>query len=306
MRERETGEHTIISRDGRVETCQRARCPPHAPPARKLRTSEERLVNRLSTHDTGLQLQNFYTLQLRLCRDGRQKSTQSHLLRSRVEADAVCRVCSIGAGLGLAGAQRSASCCFGSLGHSVPMSSWLFPSIYYEEILCKHLDWVRVGHMTLSAKTLSQLMWVQFYCGFCSGDRKGEKRRNNRCPSLIPDNATMRTQLPATIPVLSVWGTQNIIMQSISHLWAVFFPCLWRNGTEALGRIMLSWHFVMALIAGSFVLRNPMRSTQSESPCLPCCLLNMWDAELKRADLVKSFEQAGCWNSVVHKLSHFL
>lgn len=50
------------------------------------------------------------------------------------------------AGLRLTGTQGSASCCFGSLGNMVSISSWLFPSIYREEILCN--VWARVGHVT--------------------------------------------------------------------------------------------------------------------------------------------------------------
>lgn len=183
------------------------------------------------------------------------------------------------AGFGLTGTQGSASCCFGSLGNMVLISSWVFPSIYCEEILCKHSDWTRVNHVTPSTKTPSQLIWVQIYCSFCSEARKEETREIITACLFFP---TMHRQMTTKIRVLLVWGTQNIIMQSISHLWIGFIPCLWRNGTEALGTTMLTWHFAIASIAGSFVLGNPMRSTQSESPSLSCCLWTcvMWGLSL--------------------------
>lgn len=77
------------------------------------------------------------------CRNRKQKPTESHLLQPRVETGADCPGLqdeSMGASFGLTGTQGSASCCFGSLGNMVPISSWLFPNIYCEEILCKHAD----------------------------------------------------------------------------------------------------------------------------------------------------------------------
>lgn len=169
------------------------------------------------------------------------------------------------------------------------------------------------------ANTLFELGWVMWplhqdseptnvntvllWFPLCREERGNQ--RNNHCLSL--SFPTMHMQLTAKIPVLSVWGTQNIIMQSISHLRGVFILCLWRDGAEALGRIMLTWHFAIALIAGSFVLSNPVCSTQSELPCLSRCLLNTCGTGLKKADLVKAFEQVGCqcWNGVQPKLSCF-
>lgn len=53
-------------------------------------------------------------------------------------------------------------------------------------------------------------------------------------------------------------------MQSIPHSWALFIPCLWGNGTGALRRLVLTWHFSVALSAVSLVLRNLMHTTQSQ------------------------------------------
>lgn len=141
---------TIISRYGRKQAANTT--PSSSPQTEALWRKDVWLVaSRRTTSTPDCSYETSLLCSSRLCRDRREEPTRSHLLQSRVEAGAGClglRAESTAAGLGLTGTQGSASCCFGSLGSMVSISSGLFPSIYREEILCKHPVWARVGHVT--------------------------------------------------------------------------------------------------------------------------------------------------------------
>lgn len=139
----------------------------------------------------------------------------------------VPRTSRCGAGFRLTGTKHSISCYF-SLSLAGPLTFLGFPQQLPWENLGQGLVWV-MWPLLLD----SEPMWVNRL-----SSRHGRcvpRRRECQKQSLFtapPQWCAFSWLLKKTVPIVQY--TQNIIMQSASHLGLVFFPCSWRFGQKHL------------------------------------------------------------------------